>query len=716
MGIELQGEPAGSLSGKGVLSHKQGLWNTEGDFQVDNGALYGESFDSARGRLHLSEQVLDIANCEVVRRGAKAVLQGKMLLNSRALDFKARVEDFSLNDLVALREKQLSVVALASAYGEIRGTLDQPAFNGSFNLLKLQYESWNLGLGKGTINLKDRILEVAGTVQSDLGSFKVQAHVSMEPGYAGKAHFDFKDWNARKVITGEIPPYLKELSTALEGTLDVEGPFGEPAKLTVRGEMDGARFKINEYELRNAGKMRFTVSGQRARVEEFKLIGEGSELALSGTLPLDNTSNLSMRLDGVVDLKALQPTNSKLVAAGTTNVNVRATGSLRNPQIIGQAILNNCRFDYGDSPLHFTAVQGDLTFSSYTVRVENVRGKVASGSFQVSGFLEHQNAEIRNINLQLSAHGVRLPYPKDFRTTLDADLVLRGSPDTQVLTGNVSVLRAEYLRDFNLLEQLTGRTVSTPGPLVADPLLASIRLDISIRSEDGLKIDNELLRLEAGMQLTLRGTPAYPSLIGRVEANEGSIFFRGNRFEIVRAAADFVDRNRINPKFEVRAEADVKSYRLILDVNGDLDNLRSNIRSDPPMATVDIVSLLATGKARDQGQSSRRQAEITGVSAASILSESLTGVIGKRVGRLFGLESFRVDPFLAGVENDPTARVTISERLSKDFAITFSRNLSTDEEQIIVLEYDVNRNLSIIATRDEDGKFGVDFRFRKRFK
>ncbi len=320
------------------------------------------------------------------------------------------------------------------------------------------------------------------------------------------------------------------------------------------------------------------------------------------------------------------------------------------------------------------------------------------------------------MNLQLSGRGIRLTYPKDFRTTLDGDVALRGTRDTQVLTGDVNILRAEYVRDFNLLEQLTSKTPSTPGPLVADPLLAGLRLDISIRSEDGLVIDNELLRLQGRIQLTLRGTPAYPSLTGRVEANEGSIFFRGNRFEIVRAAADFVDRNRINPQFEVRAEANVRSYRLILDVTGDLDNLRSNLRSDPPLATVDIVTLLATGKERDQGQNSRRQAEITGVSAASILSESLTGVIGKRVGRLFGLESFRVDPFLAGVENDPTARVTISERLSKDLTVTFSRNLSTAEEQIIILEYDVNRNLSVIATRDEDGKFAMDFRFRRRFR
>ena len=60
--------------------------------------------------------------------------------------------------------------------------------------------------------------------------------------------------------------------------------------------------------------------------------------------------------------------------------------------------------------------------------------------------------------------------------------------------------------------------------------------------------------------------------------------------------------------------------------------------------------------------------------------------------------------------------MTISERISKDLTVTFSRNLSTTEEQIVLVEYDVNKNLSIIATRDEDGKFGVDFRFRKRLR
>ena len=716
VGLQFEGEPRGHLSGSGFVSYTEGVWSGEGDFKVEDGILYGERFDAARGRVKVSEEEVRLSDCEAMRGPARANVEGTVGLPSKVMNLAVRVRGLSLKDLAARGDAKLNVDGSLHASGEVHGTPENPAAKGSFTLSDLRYESWELGKGSGTVELKDKFIEVLATVQSELGSFKAQARVSTEPGYYGKAHLELKDWNTRKVIAGGIPPYLKELSTALEGTLDAEGRFSEPSKLTFKGEMDGARFKINEYELHNSGKIRFVVSEQKVRVEEFKLVGEGSNLVLSGVIPLSEGPGLNLRLDGALNLASLLTSDTKLVAAGASNVNIRVSGSLRNPQFIGRASLNNCRFDYGDLPFHFSSVQGELVFSTYSVRVENLRGRVASGSFQINGSFEHQNAEIRGMNLQLSVRGIRLTYPKDFRTTLDGDVALRGTRDTQVLTGDVNILRAEYVRDFNLLEQLTSKTPSTPGPLVADPLLAGLRLDISIRSEDGLVIDNELLRLQGRIQLTLRGTPAYPSLTGRVEANEGSIFFRGNRFEIVRAAADFVDRNRINPQFEVRAEANVRSYRLILDVTGDLDNLRSNLRSDPPLATVDIVTLLATGKERDQGQNSRRQAEITGVSAASILSESLTGVIGKRVGRLFGLESFRVDPFLAGVENDPTARVTISERLSKDLTVTFSRNLSTAEEQIIILEYDVNRNLSVIATRDEDGKFAMDFRFRRRFR
>jgi translocation and assembly module TamB len=293
---------------------------------------------------------------------------------------------------------------------------------------------------------------------------------------------------------------------------------------------------------------------------------------------------------------------------------------------------------------------------------------------------------------------------------------LSGDSEFQMLSGEVDILRTEYLRGFSLLERFTESGGGSSGLGTTAPFLQNLKLNVEFRSNNGLVIDNELARLRGSLRLTLRGTPAYPSLIGRVEAGDGTIFFHGNRFEISHAYADFVDRNRINPVLEIRAEADVKTYRLILDATGALDNLSVNITSDPPMSTVDILSLLTTGRAETGSPTSRRETQMAGMSAASVLSDNLTGVIGKRVERILGLESFRVDPFLAGAENDPTARITISERISPDLVVTFSRNLSTNEEQVVVIEYEIGKGVSVIGTRDEDGDYGIDFRFRKRFR
>ncbi len=716
-GLDIGTDIGGTLTGSGTVSREQGGWQGEGEAVLERGSYKGVTFDTLSGHVRLSEGVVYVADSHLTRGDAKIDVRGRIVLNDREMDLTVRLADFPLLSIPAVAENKLDLVGTVSADGRVRGTLDNPSLTGNLVFNGLRYTNWDLGQGKGSVELKDKLLTGDADVRSDLGSFRIQAAVSTEPGYEGKARVELKDWNARKLIAGSLPPYLKDVSTALQGNLNIKGSFADPAKLTYEGELDGARFKFQDYELSNAGKIRFLVANRKLQNLDATIVGDGTRLVLKGDIPLNEQSALDLKLDGNLNLKVFDQVDKRVQISGSAGLSVRATGAPRNPMVIGQASLTNTHLAYGDLPFHFDGVRGNIVFSRNLVRFENVAGAVASGSFQLSGALEQENLELRGMNLQINARRVRFSYPRDFHTIADADLTLRGSPDSPVLEGDVRVIRSEYTREFNLLEQIASRGTALSGPLTSEPFLVGLRLNIGVRSDMGLYVDNELARLRGGMRLTLRGTPAYPSLNGRVEVNEGAIFFRGNRFDIVSASLDFIDRNRINPVIDVRAEADVRSYRLELDVNGDLDHLRFNVSSDPPMSTVDILTLLTTGKEVTPGEiTARRESEITGLSAASILSENLTGVIGKRVQRIFGLQSFRVDPFLAGAQNDPTARVTINEQVTKDLNITFSRNLSTTEEQIVIIEYEVNRNLSIIGTRDENGQFGLDFRFRKRFR
>ena len=64
----------------------------------------------------------------------------------------------------------------------------------------------------------------------------------------------------------------------------------------------------------------------------------------------------------------------------------------------------------------------------------------------------------------------------------------------------------------------------------------------------------------------------------------------------------------------------------------------------------------------------------------------------------------------------PQARPPVEQQISRDVTLTYVTNLSQANQQIIRVEWDMNRNWSVVAVREENGVFGVDFFFKKRFR
>jgi translocation and assembly module TamB len=101
-----------------------------------------------------------------------------------------------------------------------------------------------------------------------------------------------------------------------------------------------------------------------------------------------------------------------------------------------------------------------------------------------------------------------------------------------------------------------------------------------------------------------------------------------------------------------------------------------------------------------------------------LLSEAISSGVGGRIEHLFGISSFRVDPFVAGTatESNAAARVTIQEQLTRDISITYSTNASTNQYQLIQVDYAIKRGLSIQFLRDINGTYGMDVKFVKHYK
>jgi translocation and assembly module TamB len=68
-----------------------------------------------------------------------------------------------------------------------------------------------------------------------------------------------------------------------------------------------------------------------------------------------------------------------------------------------------------------------------------------------------------------------------------------------------------------------------------------------------------------------------------------------------------------------------------------------------------------------------------------------------------------------GSEQNAAARITVEQQITRDLTITYVSNVSSTQQQVIQVEYNVNRNVSIVALRDQNGTFGIDLKIKKRF-
>ena len=94
----------------------------------------------------------------------------------------------------------------------------------------------------------------------------------------------------------------------------------------------------------------------------------------------------------------------------------------------------------------------------------------------------------------------------------------------------------------------------------------------------------------------------------------------------------------------------------------------------------------------------------------------MNATVSNRVGKLFGAGSVKIDPAFVGTLGNSSARITVSEPLSKQLTLVFATNVNQTAEQLIQLQYQLNPTTSLVATRDESGVFSVVYKIRKRYR
>jgi translocation and assembly module TamB len=210
-------------------------------------------------------------------------------------------------------------------------------------------------------------------------------------------------------------------------------------------------------------------------------------------------------------------------------------------------------------------------------------------------------------------------------------------------------------------------------------------------------------------------------VLGRVTVNQGEIQFFGNKYTINRGEIGFYNPVRIEPVLDMDVETKVRGVDVNINFSGSINKLNVSYRSDPPLQSNEIIALLAVGRAPGSNNSLASSQTVSSQSFLStgtntLLGQAISAPVSNRLQRFFGVSRLKIDPQLAGIDTIPQARLTLEQQISKDITLTYITNLTNTNQQIVRVEWDLNRSLSVVAVREENGFFGIDFLYKKRFK
>ncbi|MCB1035085.1 MAG: translocation/assembly module TamB domain-containing protein, partial [Acidobacteria bacterium] len=517
----------------------------------------------------------------------------------------------------------------------------------------------------------------------------------------------------------------------LDGQVRVSGSAASPDTLRWGVALDHLQGELGGLGFEQLEPVVGALEGQRLRLDSFYL-GEKttlSELFMRGEVDLRPGGGYDLDFQGSSDLRWLLPLLKRVTIppevrlAGRFEGLGKIVGPLELPRFDGQGEL---RLEPFVAPLLPQAVEELVArFSFYPDRLEleELSANVGSGGLAVQGRVELPSGEhpLADYRFYAIARNLKLLVPEGWLQEGSAELWLTSSGGRRELEGAVQLRQARYLEELDVglaqvVERLLERERQEVGP--TEEWLTGTFLNLTVEAPDALRVRNRAASLRGDLDLEVRGSLARPVLLGKVDLQPGgTVRYADNEYRLERGLVTFNNPYLSEPVLDLVATSRVRSYEVSLSLSGTPEKLDLSVSSDPPLPELDVMALVTGGRpldlrARPSLPGSRDDGQLN---AEAFLYGQAASAITERVNTLFGFDKFRVDPLSDGSETVSSVRVTVGKRLSKDLFVTYSRDPSTTEQDILEAEWQINPQLTLVFTQNGDGSFSVDALWDRRF-
>jgi translocation and assembly module TamB len=636
------------------------------------------------------------------------------LPKTEGYDAHVQSQNFRLEKLQTVIAHNMQIAGGVNLNVSGKGTVKDPQLQATIEVPKLQMQKQTVEGLKFQTTVQNHVASIALDSNVAKVFLKARGTIGIETPYMADIRLDSGKIDFQPLVALYAPAQAADISGQTELHATLRGPLADKNRVEAHLEIPNLDLHYKQFQLAAAKPIIADYQNGTATLQPTSIHGTGTNIDAQAVVPLTTPKAVSFLVKGNVDLGIAQLLVPDITSSGQLQFDLDSKRYGQGANLNGQIKIVNANLHTADSPVGLDNANGVINVTQTRLEISNFEGHMGGGNINATGAVVYRPAV--QFQLGLTANNIRVRYPEGVRAIAASNLALTGNLQASQLSGQVRIERVSFTPDFDLstfTSQFSGASSDsgTPGSFTQ-----GMKLNIAVQSTSQMNLVSSQVSVRGDANLRVVGTAADPVILGRTNLTGGEFFLAGNRYEVDHGTIDFLNPVHTEPVLNIQVRARINEYNITLGLNGPVERLQTTYTSDPALPPVDIINLIATGKTVESASANPSPSPTSAMGAQSLLASGISSQVSGKIAKLAGVSQLQIDP---GLGNDngqnPGARIAVQQRVTSNLLVTFATDVTSTQRQAIQIEYKFNPKWSVSGTRDQNGGFGVDGRYRKDF-
>jgi len=446
----------------------------------------------------------------------------------------------------------------------------------------------------------------------------------------------------------------------------------------------------------------------RIELSQISLSNGEQSLRIPEALMTHRTTNVTLEahhMDPSPWFKLLGPDTS--ITSASLDASLRVHGEGQQLMVDGFVTGKAKSLDVRSVGLHTKDLDIDMRAANGRVDIKKFAAKTKKGDITITG-----GAAWPALDYSLHAHDLLLNNATLIKAVGDLDIHLAGTAEYPIFTGHLGIKEAAYVASTKTEKNKPAASSEKPVEESRDSLWRRTAVDMDTHWGRNVWYREGVTNIETQGDLRIQKTKESSNLIltGSIRSVRGTYNYFGRDFNIDSGQIQFAGTPDINPLLNIEASySGDPTTTIYLDITGSTDKPVLKVRSNPPLAQEDIISVIVFGqplnelRSRTGSQTNNQQ-----------MMQAAGGVLGSYVTqelRQTGIAELNVD--MLNLQATPQgSQLNVGRYLTRRLFISYGQAIRGSAEKSVTADYFLTDKWTLQGASDSTQGNYMDFLFR----